>query len=174
MQVPATVGYYLGYEVIRDALVSKFRSYPDIESYAPLVAGALARSEYLLVFFPISNLTKSVLFSSCRRNRYFSNRARQDSSTIFFRRRNLLTKRHGRRPANGRCPRRPQTLDRSRTDTLEGCAIFCHVLVRLRTFETEPEQAISGTCERRLGSVLGFFSFWGCVGDGRSNRDDTV
>jgi hypothetical protein len=67
MQVPATVGYYLGYEVIRDALVSKFRSYPDIESYAPLVAGSLARSKLLLV----SNLLFSILKVLTHRYLYF-------------------------------------------------------------------------------------------------------
>ncbi|KAI9031190.1 putative mitochondrial carrier protein [Hyaloraphidium curvatum] len=65
MQAPATVGYYLGYEFIRDRLVARFRGTGiDPDHYAPLVAGSFARTIAATAISPIELIRTRVQSSS--------------------------------------------------------------------------------------------------------------
>jgi len=53
LQVPATVLYYLGYETIRDRLLSSDKTPEGVKFYAPLIAGMSARTVAATLISPI-------------------------------------------------------------------------------------------------------------------------
>ncbi|KXS17941.1 mitochondrial carrier [Gonapodya prolifera JEL478] len=72
MQVPATVVYYVGYESLRDTLLLRFHNYPNIEFYAPLFAGIMARTVAAFAISPIE-LIRTRMQSVAGNEKQFNN-----------------------------------------------------------------------------------------------------